>query len=152
MNISTMNTQYARICFFALLILGAGATFTCAAPPFPIPALYAQQQTTIRIRIYSHVEPIKMPLLQESKGPKCVRLELLAGANIASPTAIDLLLRNGQRLRANLQKGCSTEDFYSGFYLSHSADGQICIKRDTFHSRIGTNCTITKFHNLNIKK
>ena len=52
-------------------------------------------------------------------------------------------------MRAQLEKGCPAHDFfYSGFYLTPSSDGQVCVKRDMFHARMGGDCTIVKFKAL----
>ncbi len=118
-------------------------------------ALHAQiqieQRTIIRVR------PIEPPLAaapvqrmrwEEKKGPNCVPVTALAGAIVSSPDSIDLLLRGGLRVRAKLAKSCPSIDFYQGFYVKPTKDGQICRDRDLIHARTGGECEIGNFHSL----
>jgi hypothetical protein len=59
-----------------------------------------------------------------------------------------LILRGGTRLRARLEKSCSSIDFYQGFYVKPSKDGQICQDRDLIRSRVGGECQIEDFRLL----
>jgi len=45
-------------------------------------------------------------------------------------------------------EACPALDFYSGFYLRPSADGQVCADRDTVHARSGGQCGIERFRTL----
>ncbi len=85
---------------------------------------------------------------KEKKAANCVPMVALGGISISRPDSIDLVLRGGQLIRARLEKGCSSIDFYSGFYLQPTRDGQLCEDRDTIHSRTGGACVIDKFHTL----
>jgi hypothetical protein len=60
---------------------------------------------------------------------------------------VDFLLYDRTRLRARLSEDCPALDFYNGFYLTPD-DGQVCIKRDTIHSRMGGSCRIERFRRL----
>ena len=59
-----------------------------------------------------------------------------------------MVMRGGRVIRARLEKGCPSIDFYSGFYLKPTKDGQLCQDRDTIHSRTGGACEIEKFRTL----
>lgn len=85
---------------------------------------------------------------KEKSAPKCVSMVALGGIAISRPDSIDLVLRGGQLVRARLEKGCPSIDFYSGFYLEPTRDGRLCEDRDTIHSRTGGACVIDKFHLL----
>lgn len=85
---------------------------------------------------------------KEKSAPKCLTMSTLGGISISRPDSIDLVLRGGQLVRARLEKGCPSIDFYSGFYLQPTRDGRLCEDRDTIHSRTGGACVIDKFHTL----
>lgn len=87
----------------------------------------------------------------EKKGPKCVTANQLGGA-IVSGDYVDLVLRGGDRVRAQLDGDCSGLGFYGGFYLKPSADGQICAGRDTIRTRSGDRCRIKRFRKLVAKR
>src|SRR3546814_5850072 len=59
--------------------------------------------------------------------------------------SIDLITRQRQRLRAQLNRGCRALDFYAGFYMEGSKDGKLCEDRDQIHARTGAKCEIDKF-------
>lgn len=75
-------------------------------------------------------------------------LAALAGAAITQPDSVDLFLRGGARLRARLDDDCPALDYYSGFYVRPTADGQVCERRDSLHTRAGGQCTIERFRSL----
>ncbi len=89
--------------------------------------------------------PIKW---KEIKGPKCVPLTQLAGAAITQDDSVDLFLRGGTRLRAKLDDDCPALDYYSGFYIRPTEDGQVCQKRDMLHTRAGGQCRVERFRTL----
>ena len=72
----------------------------------------------------------------------------MAAAMVSSPTTIDLIVRGGTRYRVKLEKSCQAIDFYSGFYVKATRDGQVCEDRDSIHSRSGGECAIGKFKTL----
>jgi hypothetical protein len=126
-----------------------------AAAAQDTPVQYAQ--LTIRQRVVIRVP--RMPAAppapvrwEERKGPKCIAVADLAGALVSSRDAIDLVLRGGRRLRAKLDDECRSMDFYSGFYLRPSADGQVCAKRDSFRVRSGATCPVGRFRLLTPKQ
>lgn len=89
--------------------------------------------------------PIKW---KERKGPKCIPLNQLAGAAITQNDSVDLFLHGGTRLRAVLDDDCPALDYYSGFYIRPTTDGQICQKRDMLHTRSGGQCRVERFRTL----
>lgn len=82
------------------------------------------------------------------KGPKCVAMNAIAGAAIVADDAIDLVMRGGQRLRAQFSSHCPALDYYSGFYMLPTADGQVCAERDLIRTRSGGQCEIRRFRKL----
>ncbi len=139
---------------FALLVLAVSTSENGAIGGRVLPVNLAQIQIERRtiVRIAPAVPKAKqlpsVKLWKEKDGPKCVAMSALAGLMISKPDSIDLVLRGGQILRARLEKGCPSIDFYSGFYIAPTRDGSICRKRDTIHSRTGGACAIEKFKTL----
>ena len=84
----------------------------------------------------------------EKKAPRCVAMTSLTGAAIDREGEVDLVVDGTRRLRAKLDDDCPTLDFYTGFYLKPTADGQLCAKRDSIRSRSGARCSIDKFRTL----
>ena len=112
-------------------------------------------QMTIQQRVIIRV-PAMVPLpapprpirWKERKGPKCIALNQLAGAAITQNDSVDLFLHGGTRLRAMLDDDCPALDYYSGFYVRPTTDGQICQKRDMLHTRSGGQCRVERFRTL----
>jgi hypothetical protein len=82
---------------------------------------------------------------KEKKAPKCVSMRNILGMQAVQRDSIDLITRQRQRLRAQLNRGCRALDFYAGFYMQGSKDGQLCEDRDQIHARTGAKCEIDKF-------
>lgn len=83
----------------------------------------------------------------ETKGPKCVDADRIAGALLSGPSSIDFILRDRRRVRAVMDDECPALDFYQGFYLQPD-DERICAKRETIKNRVGASCRIQKFRLL----
>ena len=112
-------------------------------------------QLTIRQRLVIRVPRMPMPervttptVWKEKKGPKCLPIASMAGALISSPSQVDLVLQGGARVRAKLDGDCRPLDFYSGFYIRPTADGQVCADRDAIRVRSGASCPIDTFKRL----
>lgn len=84
----------------------------------------------------------------EKKTDKCVSVQNLAAASIATTDSVDLLLNGGKRLRARFGNDCRALDFYSGFYVKLNDDGKMCADRDSIRSRSGGECRIESFRAL----
>lgn len=82
---------------------------------------------------------------KEKKAPKCVAMRNIIGMQAVQRDSIDLITRQRQRLRAQLNRGCRALDFYAGFYMKGNEDGQLCEDRDEIHARTGAKCEIDKF-------
>jgi hypothetical protein len=140
-------------------VLLAAATSISAAGGDPVSqrtdATVAIAQVMIRQRVIVRVPampegptPTRPLRWKEKKGPKCVPLSALAGAAITERNSFDLFLRGGTRLRARLDDDCPALDYYSGFYVRPTADGQMCERRDSIHTRAGGQCTIERIRTL----
>ncbi|MBU3079270.1 hypothetical protein [Sphingomonas quercus] len=140
------------------------ASFLAAATPAPAPepdadawawagVAMAQASITIRQRVIVRV-PVPAPAKaaeapitrwRERRGPRCIPLDDIAGAQITARDSVDLILRGGMRLRAELEDECPALDFYGGFYLRPGPNRQICADRDEVHTRSGGQCVIERF-------
>lgn len=84
----------------------------------------------------------------ERKMGKCVPLKGVAGVQTGGPSKLILYMRDRRIISAQLDKACSARDFYSGFYVEPSKDGQLCISRDQLQSRNGAKCEVSRFRRL----
>lgn len=88
----------------------------------------------------------ELPIVwKEKKAPKCVSMRNILGMQAVQRDSIDIITRQKQRLRAQLNRGCRALDFYAGFYMQGSKDGKLCEDRDQIHARTGAKCEIDKF-------
>lgn len=63
-----------------------------------------------------------------------------------------MFMRDRRTIAAQLEKGCSPRDFYRGFYVERSEDGQLCVARDRIMSRSGAKCHVAKFSQLVLER
>ena len=63
-----------------------------------------------------------------------------------------MFMRDRRTIAAQLEKGCSPRDFYRGFYVERSDDGQLCVARDRIMSRSGAKCRVAKFSRLMLER
>ena len=120
------------------------------------------QQVRIEQRVVVRVSPLgaqrelladlpRAPLassFRERKMGKCLPVAGIAGVQIAPDNRLLLFMRDQRLIGANLEKACQARDFYSGFYVARSADGQLCIDRDMIHARSGASCSVSKLRRL----
>jgi hypothetical protein len=85
---------------------------------------------------------------EEKRGPKCVAGRSIVAATGLGHKSVDLILRDRTRVRAKLERSCPALDYYYGFYVTPSPDGQICADRDAIRSRVGGECGIDRFRKL----
>lgn len=86
--------------------------------------------------------------LEERKIGSCVSAQGIAGVQAGQDNKLLLFMRDRRIIAATLEKSCSPDDFYSGFYLERNGDGQLCVKRDKLHSRAGAKCEIKQIRQL----
>ncbi|WP_095011759.1 hypothetical protein [Tsuneonella mangrovi] len=92
--------------------------------------------------------PPPPPQLVERPMGKCVSVAGIAAAQPRGPDELLLFMRDNRLVAAHLDKSCDARDFYAGFYLERTGDGQMCVGRDRIHSRAGSNCTISRMRRL----
>jgi hypothetical protein len=88
------------------------------------------------------------PRLVEKKIGKCLPAAGIVGVQADRDNRLLLFMRDRRIVSAALERACAARDFYSGFYLSRTADGRMCVDRDTLLSRSGANCKLTKLRQL----
>ena len=143
----------------ALLLLAAlGGAPQAASPADPIQLAQVMIREQILIRVPANLRQSTHPVAatqvewKEKKGPKCVPMRLIAGAALMSENSVDLVFRDSSRVRAKLERKCPALDYYRGFYIRPTQDGQICADRDSIRSRMGGECEIEKFRSLTAEK
>lgn len=127
----------------ALLLMAAGDQVTITTQ------IQIQRNSIVRVPPAAPPSRLPPPIRWKEKGaPNCIRWSNMAAAMVSSPTTVDLILRGGTRYRVKLEKSCQAIDFYSGFYVKATKDGQVCANRDSIHSRSGGECVIGKYKTL----
>lgn len=136
------------------MILTSQALLLFAAAVAPGTGSVQYAQLIIRERVIVRVPARPVPVVppglkwKEKRGPRCVPMANVGGAAVVEPKSVDLMLKGGQRVRAQFESRCPALDYYSGFYIMPSADAQICADRDSIHTRAGGECQITRFRQL----
>ena len=140
----------------ALLLGAAGLAPERPEPdePLVLAQLVIREQIIVRVPVRRGGDVAARPDAvewQEKGGPDCVTARSIVGASLANQNSVDLLLHDGQRLRARLENSCPALDYYYGFYIRPGGDGRICADRDVIRSRVGGNCEIDSFKRLKAK-
>jgi hypothetical protein len=137
------------------LLLFAAVVMT-ESPSGAEPARFAQLVVRERIIVRVPARPVAITPARlkwkEKRGPRCVAMASVGGAAVVERKSVDLMLKGGQRVRAQFESSCPALDYYSGFYIMPSADGRICADRDSIHTRAGGECQVTRFRKLVVDK
>ena len=148
--------EHRRIGWSAAALLALVLGVSASAPVAWAQAQQRSAQVTIREQLIIRV-PVRTPQMtpsaalfswKEHKGPRCLPLRHIAGAAHVEPNSVDFILRDRRRVRARLDKHCPDLDRRYGFYITPNSDGQLCQDRDTIRTRIGGQCDIERFRNL----
>lgn len=121
--------------------------------------VHIEQRMTIRItpraampvpgESFAQVSPQSIgPRFSERKMGKCLPIGGIAGVEPNGPNNLILFMRDRRIINAGLERSCLARSFYSGFYLSRSPDGMLCVDRDTLLSRSGTACKLSRLREL----
>ena len=134
-----------------LLLSAVGSSPASAVAPLQLAQVVVREQIIVRVPARRRVPraPAESSVdWKTSKGPRCVAAKSIVGATLRSSNSVDLILRNGSRIRAELENSCPALDYYYGFYMSPNPDGEICADRDAIRSRMGGQCQIERFRAL----
>lgn len=85
---------------------------------------------------------------REQRTGNCIPIASIAGVFPSQENRLLLLMRDRRVLSAALERACKAEDFYSGFYVERSDDGQLCTRRDRLQSRAGASCRVSRLSRL----
>jgi len=85
---------------------------------------------------------------EEEKLDGCIPIAAIAGVQPAEQNRLLLFMRDHKVLSAALERACTAQDFYSGFYVERSDDGQLCARREKLQSRAGASCRVTQLNRL----
>ncbi|MEL7729256.1 hypothetical protein AAG612_06950 [Citromicrobium bathyomarinum] len=72
----------------------------------------------------------------------CLPARSIVAVQTVSSRDLVLHLSDKRMIRAQLRKSCNARDFYLGFYLEPTEDGELCVGRDTLKARNGATCKI----------
>ncbi|MBX7496397.1 hypothetical protein K3172_11080 [Qipengyuania sp. 6B39] len=78
---------------------------------------------------------------------RCLPASGIVGVSDSGSRLI-IYMRDRSMISARLEKACSPRDFYLGFYMERSEDGQLCVDRDRLMSRAGAKCRISGMNQL----
>lgn len=140
------------------------------APPWTVGAVrsfapesaqqvHIEQRMTIRVspralrappprEMLSTPQKRREPRFSERKIGKCIPIASIAGVEPNGQNSLILFMRDRRMINVELDRSCPSRAFYSGFYLSRSTDGMVCVDRDTLHSRSGSTCTLKRMRQL----
>ena len=98
--------------------------------------------------LFSEFDERAAPRLVERRMDQCVPVGAIEAVQPDGPSRLLLFMRDQRIVSAALEKGCNARDYYSGFLIDRTADGQICATRDKLQSRTGASCTMDKLRQL----
>jgi hypothetical protein len=132
---------------FASLLASTSATYVSEAR-MDYAQLSIRQRVVVKVPARAAPDRATATEWKEKKGPRCLPMADIGGAAVVKPNSVDLILRGGARIRARFSASCPALDYYSGFYVLPTADGQICADRDAVRARSGSECEIERFRKL----
>ena len=88
------------------------------------------------------ISPSMNVRVRERRAAKCMPAAGISSVQPVSDGRLLFHLRDHRMIAARLEKACNARDFYMGFYMSKTLDGQLCINRDQIHSRAGITCAL----------
>lgn len=108
------------------------------------------------IRITPRPGPARQSLTAEQPAPQsrapryveramgeCLDTDDISGVQVGRGNRLMLYMRDRNIVSLRLERACAARDFYSGFYLERSSDGQLCVDRDRLLSRGGSQCRVS---------
>jgi hypothetical protein len=86
---------------------------------------------------------------EEEKLKGCIAISGIVGVEPApAQNRLLLFMRDRRILSAALERACDARDYYAGFYIERSEDGQLCARRDLLQSRAGASCKVAQLNRL----
>lgn len=93
-------------------------------------------------------DPPPPPKFERRKIGKCVAMRDVTGVRVIDDDMLVLFTRDRKMIEAELERSCSARDFYQGFYMERSGDGQLCVDRDLIQARSGSKCEVERLRQL----
>ncbi|MCH2487008.1 MAG: hypothetical protein MK010_04600 [Erythrobacter sp.] len=130
------------------------------APDFRAPAA---NQVRIERRVIVRISPRAVPAQSfaptavQTRAPvrfvarpmdDCLPVSSIAGVRASNGNRLLLYLRDRRLVSAQLERSCSSRDYYSGFYFEPNEDGRLCVDRDRLLSRTGAKCSLSNMSQL----
>jgi len=132
-----------------------------APTPPPLAQVRIEQRFIIRVPRQSMSRSSLMPMAPPRRAPlpeppkferrkvgKCVMMRDVTGVRVIDDDMLVLFLRDQRMIEAELERSCSAREFFQGFYMERSGDGQLCIDRDLIQARSGSKCEVEKLRQL----
>lgn len=85
---------------------------------------------------------------EERAMARCLPVNRISGVQTGTGNRLLLFLNDQRIISVNLERACRARDFYSGFYVERSEDGQLCVERDELQSRSGAKCEVEAMRRL----
>lgn len=85
---------------------------------------------------------------EEREMERCIPVANISGVQTGEGNRLLLFMRDRRVITVNLERACRARDFYSGFYIERSDDGQLCVDRDELQSRSGARCEVERMRQL----
>ncbi|MFU7528204.1 hypothetical protein [Qipengyuania sp. ASV99] len=85
---------------------------------------------------------------EEREMDRCLPVGRISGVQTGTGNRLLLFLNDDRIVSVNLERACRARDFYSGFYVERSDDGQLCSGRDELQSRSGAKCEVQAMRQL----
>ena len=103
-----------------------------------------------RRSMMASLDPADVPRTRIVERPAgdCLPMSSIAASNPQGEKRLLFYLRDRRLVAATLEKSCSAQDFYSGFYVERSDDGRLCIDRDKLQARGGAKCSVSELNQL----
>lgn len=86
--------------------------------------------------------------LAERAFADCLPIGNIAGVRAQRGNRLLLFLRDRRLLAADLEKACTAQNFYAGFYVEQNEDGRLCVDRDRLQSRNGAKCSVSSLRQI----
>jgi hypothetical protein len=108
-----------------------------------------QRPEGARNSLLAQLPPRGLTTRYEERGSeRCVPVSRISGVQTGNGNRLLLFLSDQRILSLNLERACRARDFYSGFYVERSDDGQLCVDRDELQSRSGAKCEVETIRQL----
>ena len=85
---------------------------------------------------------------EEREMESCLAVSSISGVQTGTGNRLLLFTQDQRMISVHLERACRARDFYSGFYVERSEDGQLCVDRDQLQSRSGARCDVERMSQL----